>query len=71
MKMNPHVWAAVEAYRVAERRRFSADLAEREHEVAVVGMAAEGTADDRAEYLRLTNQIDAEFEAKRERAGLL
>ena len=68
--MNPRVFAAVEAYRVAERRRMSADRAQEEFEMAVFAMAESGTAEDRAEYLRLISVIDAEYEAKREKAGL-
>ena len=64
------VQVAVEAYRTKERRDLAADRAERDMRIAAARLGLEGTDEDRAAYFRLTEEIRAEFEAKRAKEGL-
>jgi hypothetical protein len=54
---------AVERFREHQRVLAAADRAERYMLAAVAQLAADGTVEERAEYVRLTQQILDEFEA--------
>lgn len=68
--MDASVEVAVEAFRAHERKRFAADKAEQELLIAVAQMATSAPDSDREEYHRLTEEILAEYEAKRAKARL-
>lgn len=56
---------AVERFREHQRILAAAERAERYMLAAVAQLAADGTVEERAEYVRLTQQILDENEAKR------
>jgi hypothetical protein len=68
--MNSHVSMAVQAFREVERAKLLLDKKEQALLVSVHVMATNCDPEDRAEYVRLTDEVLAEFEGKREKAGL-
>lgn len=64
--MNSRVDLAVTAFRDAEKARLLLDKKERDLREAVVGM----TAEEKADYVEMTESILREYEEKREKAGL-
>lgn len=56
---------AVERFREHQRLAAATDRAERYMRAAVAQLAADGTLEERAKYVVLTQQILDEFEAKR------
>lgn len=69
-KVDPMVDAAIEAFRNVERKGFALERAERDLTVAVARMAVECDSEQRAEFYRLTEEIRAEYEAKRAKENL-
>lgn len=72
-KLDARITVAIEAFRGVEKAELTRDrkVAELNTAAAQIGRAAGEISDeDRAEYLRTTQEIAAEFEEKRAKAGL-
>ena len=67
------VGAAVQAFEEAERAHLLAAKKGKALSLSVLAMAADETvtAEDRAEYFRLTEEIRAKFQEKAEKAGVM
>lgn len=68
--MNGFVGQAVQAFEEVERVKLLLEKKEQTAFNAVLVMVTECDESERAEYVTLTNEILAKYEAKREKAGV-
>lgn len=70
-KISPQLQQAIDAYREYEKKRFAADRAKRDLTVAAAALAVRSDPSELATYLMATEDIEKQYEEKREKELLL